>query len=93
LRGHIGTQYSVKEAMLTALGGARQWSKKQFCSRLVAQAFASVGIELVADPNFCSPADLKDSLLLVAVSDATVPVTAEEAAWWNSRRGGLVERQ
>lgn len=84
LRRHIGTQYSVKEAILTSLGGARQWSKKQFCSRLVAQAFASTGIELVADCNFCSPANLKDSLLLVPVSNATVPVTADEAVWWRS---------
>jgi hypothetical protein len=82
LRGHIGTQYSVSEAIRTALGGARRWSKKQFCSRLVAQAFASAGIKIVADPNFCSPADLKESLLLATVSDATIPVTAEEAAWW-----------
>lgn len=82
LRGHIGTQYSTKEAILTALGGARQWSKKQFCSRLVAQAFSEVGIRLVTDPNFCSPANLKDSPLVVEVADATVPVTAEEASWW-----------
>jgi hypothetical protein len=83
MRGHIGTEYSTKEAMLTVLGGARRWSKKQFCSRLVAQAFASANIQLVADPNFCSPADLKDSPLLVPVPDATVSVTAEEAAWWD----------
>jgi len=82
MRGHIGTQYSTKEAMLTVLGGVRRWSKKQFCSRLVAQAFASAGIQLVADPNFCSPANLKDSPLLASVPDATVPVTAEEASWW-----------
>jgi Permuted papain-like amidase enzyme, YaeF/YiiX, C92 family len=82
MRGHIGTEYSTKEAMLTALGGGHKWSNKQFCSRLVAQAFASAGIQLVADLNFCSPANLKDSPLLASVADATVPVTAEEAAWW-----------
>jgi hypothetical protein len=82
MRGHIGTQYSTKEAVLTVLGGAREWSKKQFCSRLVAQAFASAGIRLVGDPNFCSPANLKESPLLAAVPNAAVPVTAEEAAWW-----------
>jgi hypothetical protein len=68
--------------MLSVLGGARQWSKKQFCSRLVAQSFAAAGIKLVADPNFCSPADIQASPLLVVVADATVPVTAEEEAWW-----------
>lgn len=82
MRAHIGTQYSTKEAMLTVLGGARQWSKKQFCSRLVAQAFASAGIQLVPDPNFCSPANLKDSRLLTSVPGATVAVSAREAAWW-----------
>lgn len=82
MRGHIGTQYSTKEAMQTVLGGARQWSTKQFCSRLVAQSFSSAGIQLVTDPNFCSPAELRDSPLLVSVPAATVLVTAEEAAWW-----------
>jgi len=79
VRGRIGTQYSSREAMQTALGGASQWSKKQFCSRLVAQAFASAGVLLVEDPNFCSPEDLKASRLLVEVGDATVPVTPGEA--------------
>lgn len=83
MRGHIGTQYSTKEAMLTLLGGARQLSKRQFCSRLVAQAFASAGIHLVANPNFCSPANIQNSPLLASVADATVPVTAKEAAWWD----------
>lgn len=84
LRGHIGTQYSAREAMQVSLGGARQWSKKQFCSRLVTQAFASAGIKLVTDPNFCSPADIKACPLVVSIADATVPVTAEEAVSWEN---------
>lgn len=82
IRGHIGTQYSAREAVLAGLGGARQWSTKQFCSRLVAQAFASAGIHLVADSNFCSPADIMTSPLLVAVPDATKPVSAEDVSVW-----------
>jgi hypothetical protein len=82
LRGHVGTRYSKKEAALTMLGGARRSSRQQFCSRLVAQAFASAGIPLVADPNFCAPADLKASPLLEPIPEATLAVTAEEAAWW-----------
>lgn len=82
MRGHIGAQYSTREAVLAGLGGARQWSAKQFCSRLVAQAFASAGIHLVADSNFCSPADIKISPLLVAVPDATKPVPVEEISAW-----------
>ncbi len=82
LRSRIGTQYSTREAIQTALGGARRWSKKQFCSRLVAQAFAEAGIMLVNNPNFCSPADIKDSPLLFAVADATIDVSIEEEALW-----------
>ena len=82
MRGHIGTQYSAREAVLAGLGGARQWSTRQFCSRLVAQAFASAGIHLVADPNFCSPTDIKASQLLIAVPNATKPVTALDVLAW-----------
>lgn len=85
VRVQVGTQYSVKEAIRTALGGAQEWTRKQFCSRLVAQAYAAAGITLVADPNYCSPENLKDSALLIEVEDATLPVTPEEAAFWENR--------
>ncbi|MFC5862171.1 YiiX/YebB-like N1pC/P60 family cysteine hydrolase [Acidicapsa dinghuensis] len=82
VRGQVGAEYSTKEAVLTALGGARTWTSKQFCSRLVAQAFESAGIALVPDPNYCSPADIKNSPLLVPVGNSTVMVSAKEAAFW-----------
>ena len=85
LRSTIGTRYSKREAVLAGVGGARRWTRQQFCSRLVAQAFASAGIGLVPDPNYCSPADLKASDLLHLVPDATLPVTVEEAAAWEGR--------
>lgn len=84
-RARIGTQYSSTEAVMTAVGGAPKWSDKQFCSRLVAQAFASAGILLVPDPNFCSPADLQRSELLEPVASATTVVTVEETDWWKTR--------
>lgn len=85
MRGHIGTQYSKTEAMKTALKGPRKPTKKQFCSRLVAQAFSHAGIELVSDANFCSPRELKDSSFLVPVPESTIPVTAEEMALRDER--------
>lgn len=85
VRGQVGAQYATKEARRTAVRGARQWTRKQFCSRLVAQAYASVGVMLVGDPNFCSPAELKHSALLIEVPNATVTVPAEEAAVWEGR--------
>jgi hypothetical protein len=83
MRGQVGTQYSAKEAVLTVLGPARTWTKKQFRSRFVAQAFASAGIALVPDPNYCSPADIKDSPLLVSLESPTAMVSASEAALRN----------
>jgi hypothetical protein len=85
VRSHIGTQYSTREALRTVLGSRREWSKKQFCSRLVAQAFSSGGINLVHDSNYCSPADLQRSPLLRAVPYSTVTVTEFEVAFWKSR--------
>lgn len=75
VRGRIGTEYSKTEAARSVLGGSKTSSRKQFCSRLVAQAYASAGINLVSDPNYCSPEDLKQSARLVTVPDATVEIT------------------
>lgn len=88
MRGHIGTQYSKTEAMRTAFKGPRQPNRKQFCSRLVAQAFSHAGITLVSDANFCSPGDLKSSPFLVPVADTTISVTAEEVAGSEARLDG-----
>lgn len=82
MRGHIGTEYSAIEASLSVIGGLNYLSKKQFCSRIVAQAFATAGITLVKTPNYCSPNDLKTSPFLISVENPTIEVTAEEAAAW-----------
>lgn len=82
VRQQIGSEYSIKEAVRTVTGGRDQWTRKQFCSRLVAQAYASTGIKLVKDANYCSPSDLARSALLVAVPNATEAATEEEAARW-----------
>jgi Permuted papain-like amidase enzyme, YaeF/YiiX, C92 family len=82
VRQRVGSEYSVKEAIRTVIGGSDQWTRKQFCSRLVAQAYAHAGIKLIGDPNYCSPADLAKSPLVAAVQDATETVTLEEAARW-----------
>jgi len=84
VRGRIGTEYSTKEAVRTVLGGGRGWTKKQFCSRLVAQAYASAGLALVGDPNYCSPEDLKNSPQLIEVEGVTVSITDQEAARWEA---------
>jgi hypothetical protein len=69
---------------MTVLGGSDDWSRKQFCSRLVAQAFASIGKILVGDPNFCSPEDVKNSPLLIEIPAATRLITDHEIERWQS---------
>ena len=85
LRGKIGTRYSERQAALTLVPAKLAGDRQQFCSRLVAQAYAAAGIALVGNPDFCSPGSLKRSKLLEPIADATVPVTPEEIAFFESR--------
>ena len=72
-RNLSGSKYSVREALLVKGGGIKQqanMTRKQFCSRLVAQSYNEAGIQLVSNNNFCSPADLEHSDLVYEVVDA-----------------------
>lgn len=82
VRGRIGTQYSKIEAARSVFGGAKAPSRRQFCSRLVAQAYASAGVNLVDDPNYCAPDHLKNSTRLIAVQGAVRHVSDEEIKGW-----------
>jgi hypothetical protein len=84
-RERIGTEYSVREAVRTRTGGGKRWSRREFCSRLVGSAYDSVGHRLVGNPRFCTPEELRLSDLLEDLGPVTVPVTAEEIAFWESR--------
>jgi hypothetical protein len=78
VRSTTGTTYSLVEAGAAATPGWFKKSRKQFCSRLVAEAYASVGVKLYKNPPYCSPANLKQSALLHEVNGAIVPATDEE---------------
>jgi len=65
-----GNLYSVREALATKYFGNSDTPSKtryQFCSRLVAQCYASVGINIVKNPSYCSPNDINKSTSLIAV--------------------------
>lgn len=78
-RASTGTSYTRKEAaksiapVIAGKGGA-----KQFCSRMVARAYASAGIKLVKNTDFCTPDDLKNSELLMQIDNPWVVVEEEE---------------
>lgn len=92
-RSEIGTQYSKAEAIRTVLGGPKPRSRKQFCSRLVARAFAAGGVRLVGDPDYCSPEELRRSPLLVKLDDMTEFVTEEELRAWAARPNPIADTQ
>lgn len=75
-----GTPYALREAVRSAVKPQGQGSKKQFCSRLVARAYASAGIQLVTNVDFCTPQQLKESPLLLNLPSPVVAITAGEMA-------------
>ncbi len=79
-RSKIGTRYTTAEALGVIGRHKQEVSEKQFCSRLVAQAYAHAGIALVGTPDYCSPAHLKKSPLLRPVMDFFDAVSGSEAA-------------
>lgn len=84
-RSEIGTRYSKIEAARSVLAVRKPRNGRQFCSRLVARAYASVGLNLVDDHDYCTPEDLRISPLLVELANATELVTPDEVAHWQRR--------
>lgn len=82
VRSIVGTQYSLWEAVQAPLGRRNSASRRQFCSRLVAQAYAYADIKLVPDPNYCTPEDLRKSPLMHDLGEVTVAVSDEDVARW-----------
>lgn len=79
-----GSQYSVTEALkVKGPGFIREFaddSRKQFCSRLVAQCYQETGIKLVDNINYCSPGDIERSELLFEVTKMVRCASEEEVA-------------
>ncbi|QTB81923.1 hypothetical protein J3L14_28305 [Burkholderia pseudomallei] len=84
VRSETGSPYTKKEAAASVLPLSRSGGKNQFCSRLVARAYASVGFKIADNPDFANPADIQNSSLLKQIPDVILTVSAEEA---QSREG------
>ncbi|MDE0567768.1 MULTISPECIES: YiiX/YebB-like N1pC/P60 family cysteine hydrolase [Shewanella] len=78
-RASTGTSYTkIEAAKSIAPEIAGKGGIKQFCSRMVARAYASAGIMLVNNPDYCTPNDLKNSELLMHVENPWVVVSDNE---------------
>jgi hypothetical protein len=89
VRERIGSEYTTWEAGRAWPGLGKKGTSKQFCSRLIAQAYAANGFDLVKNTNFCTPKKLLKSAKLIKVVDATVDVTDEEVQAWQTHPSGL----
>lgn len=71
-RTQVGMQYSKAEAVRSRkfrdAAEQSEDSNRQFCSRLIAQAFAFAGVALVPNADYCYPSDLAESPHLKAVA-------------------------
>lgn len=86
VRERVGTQYGYVEAAKSGFGGGTKTSTRQFCSRLVAQAYRKFGYNIVGDADFCTPAGLLDSELLEDVIGCTATVPDGEFRFWQDER-------
>ena len=84
-RNEVGKQYSVKDAIKTKNPLSKKAeTNRQFCSRLVAQSFESVGLKLVENSSYCAPQELDDSELTIRVSDCVRKATDTEIEFANT---------
>ena len=78
VRSKVGTRYSVLEAARSVVGVMSPRTRRLFCSRLVARAYAGVGVSLVEDPDYCTPEMLRRSSKLSALFDFIEDVSDDE---------------
>ncbi|MEQ9230514.1 MAG: YiiX/YebB-like N1pC/P60 family cysteine hydrolase [Cyclobacteriaceae bacterium] len=82
----VGTAYSTDEAKIShlKLESEAKEPNRQFCSRFVAQAYSNAGVNLVDNPDYCTPEDLLQSDLLIPVDDCLRVATDKEIEFANS---------
>ncbi len=80
VRSKIGTEFSASEARVTTSKHNTNAKEKnrQFCTRLVAQAYSSAGVILTETPDYCSPSDIIQSNKLEVINNITRAATSIE---------------
>lgn len=84
-RSVVGTKYAIVDAVRSVTKPKVSGGARQFCSRLVARAYLEAGIQLVDNPDFCTPEQLKGSPLLQELISPAVEISAEVKAEVESR--------
>lgn len=78
-RNEVGKQYSILNAIGTKIPLLRlSETKRQFCSRLVAQSYESAGLNLVKNSSYCSPQEFDSSEFTMRIFDCIRKATDDE---------------
>ncbi len=93
-RRKIGTEFSGSEVRNTFINKSTlpQEPNRQFCSRLVAQAYQYAGIYLVDNPNYCSPKEILDSKLLIEIEEPLIKASQADIEFAESDNVSLGQR-
>ncbi len=83
-RSKVGSQYTVLEAVQSISPIRAKASRRQFCSRLIGQAYAAAGRPLGGDPDYLSPGDLLRSRAFEQVPNATIAIDEGTSARWTN---------
>ncbi|WP_071956400.1 YiiX/YebB-like N1pC/P60 family cysteine hydrolase [Delftia sp. HK171] len=91
-RGEIGKLYDVKGAIASIRSGADKSSKdKQFCSRLVAEAFKSIDIDFGKSTDKITPNDFcRFNTIFAKLEQLVVPLKNADVSYANSPDYNLV---
>ncbi|MEO9805256.1 MAG: YiiX/YebB-like N1pC/P60 family cysteine hydrolase [Reichenbachiella sp.] len=82
----VGTAYSTDEAKISHLNtqSSAKEPNRQFCSRFVAQSYSDAGINLVDNPDYCTPEHLLQSDQLLSVENCLRVASLKEIEFANS---------
>ncbi|PWW05886.1 YiiX/YebB-like N1pC/P60 family cysteine hydrolase [Mangrovibacter plantisponsor] len=80
-RNKVLSVYALLETIYVVIPFTSTASKKQFCSRLVAQSYKAAGKIIVKDPNYCSPKQIMKSGFFYEVDDCIKIASEKEIAF------------
>lgn len=90
-RSQVNKQYSVIEAIKTVVPKIKVEENRQFCSRLIAQAYKAGGCLLVNNPDYCTPDHILNSDKLRVIPNIVRQARQDEILF--AKTDNYLERQ
>lgn len=83
-RSKVGTDYASREEVARSFANrdaSAHEQNRQYCTRLVAQAYLAAGITLVTNADYCTPGDIEQSAELEVIPDCLRLASKEQEQW------------